>query len=329
MFNKIRFWLNNARYVSLPQSVLPAILAVWIARTESDFSIICSILAIFGIACAHLGMNLLDDYFDYQKKGAQIRDHLAAAGFRARIAKCDYLTSGKTTMKSLFTAASVFLLLALACGTYILILRGLPILYITLITGILGVCYSGKPLRLSYRGLGEIVIAVIFGPCIMIGAYLAACGTITSSMIFISVPVGLWVGNIVYTHSIMDFQPDKSVGKMTLAVRINHQTGMLIVSSIFLFLPYIILTAGVVFFQLKITYLFVFLTLPLAISLFRLLIIFLKDPQRKMKPRFWMGPMEKWKDITDAGIEWFMIRWYSARNLLIFLCLIIFIVEIF
>src|SRR5574344_1021432 len=152
MWKTVLFWLNNARYNAFPQSVLPAVLAVWIARSVAGFSLLCGILAILGIAFANLAMNLFDDYFDYQKKGAQIRDHLAAAGFRARIAKCDYLTSGKTTVKSLLIAISVFLLLALACGTYILILRGLPILYITLITGILGVCYSGKPLRFSYRG---------------------------------------------------------------------------------------------------------------------------------------------------------------------------------
>lgn len=329
MLKKALFWLNNARYVALPQSVLPAILAVWIARHEVDFSIWCSILAVIGVALAHLGMNLFDDYFDYQKKGAQIRDHLAAAGFRARIAKCDYLTSGKTDVKSLFIAASTFLLAALACGIVLFVQRGMPILYITLITGILGICYSGKPLRLSYHGFGEIVIAFIFGPCIMTGAYVAACGLYNPTILFISFPVGLWVGNIVYTHSIMDFEPDKSVGKMTMAVWLNNRKLMLGASAFFLFLPYVIILSGLVFYDLKIGYYFVFLTLPLAVALFRLLIAFVKNPQQKFEPHFWMGPMERWRDITTAGIEWFMIRWYLARNLLIFLCLIIFIVEIF
>ena len=42
--------------------------------------------------------------------------------------------------------------------------------------------------------------------------------------------------------------------------------------------------------------------------------------------RLW--PLNGWERITRAGIEWFMIRWLSARNLLAFFCLIIIIINI-
>ncbi len=329
MFKKIAFWLDNARYNALVQSVLPAFLAVWVAHSEPGFSLLCAILAVIGIAFAHLGMNLLDDYFDYRKKGAQIRDHLAAAGFRARIAKCPYLTSGAATEKDLLLAIGVFGALALACGAVIFALRGLPILYITLIAGFLGYSYSGPPLRLGYLGLGELVIVLMFGPCLMAGAYVSACGTFSPYILFLSAPIGLWVGNIVYTHSIMDCEPDRSVHKMTLAVLLNSKAGMLAVSACFIFLPYLIIIAGIVCKYLSVWYLTVLISLPMAIGLWRMMLVFVKNPKQVVERKWWMGPIERWKEICEADLQWFMVRWFTARNLLMILSLIIFVVEFF
>jgi hypothetical protein len=61
----------------------------------------------------------------------------------------------------------------------------------------------------------------------------------------------------------------------------------------------------------------------MACSLFSLMIEFVKNPEKKFSPRFWMGPMGDWERLEKAGIDWFMIRWFSARNLLTLFCLII------
>lgn len=31
--------------------------------------------------------------------------------------------------------------------------------------------------------------------------------------------------------------------------------------------------------------------------------------------------MEKWRKIEELGIDWFMIRWYLARNMMIYFSL--------
>ena len=58
--NKISFWLHNARHISLPQSILPAVLATGMAVQYDTFSWWLALIALFGVACAHLGMNLAD-----------------------------------------------------------------------------------------------------------------------------------------------------------------------------------------------------------------------------------------------------------------------------
>jgi 1,4-dihydroxy-2-naphthoate octaprenyltransferase len=115
LMNIIRFWLQNARSIALPQSMLPAIVAVCSALPLAGFSIYLSLLAVFGVAMAHLSLNLFDDYFDYKVKGAEFRDAMVRKGFRARIAKCPYITSGQVTLRQLLIACLVFG--AIACVT--------------------------------------------------------------------------------------------------------------------------------------------------------------------------------------------------------------------
>ena len=323
IMNIIRFWFNNARPHALPQSLFPAILAVCMASVSESFSICLGIFAILGVMFGHLSMNLFDDYFDYKVKGTEFRDKMVREGFRARIAKCPYLTSGQATLKQLLIASFVFGAISLVFATIIFIERGTVILYYALALAILGISYSGKPLKLSYRGLGELMIGLIFGPLSMTGVYYSACGAFDWGVVFISVPVGLLVANIVYVHAIMDYEPDKKVGKMTFAVLLGSKKRMLGVLLTILVISYLSIITGVCLKYLSLYYLLTLLTLPMAVSLYYLMREFVRNPQRKFEPKWWMGPMSDWKKIKEVELDWFMIRWFSARNLLSFLCLII------
>lgn len=327
--NIVSFWYDNARPKALPQSLLPAILAVCMAAGSPGFSWPLALLAVMGVLFGHLGVNLFDDYFDFRKKGADYRDKLAGEGIRARIAKCSYLTDGKATMPQLLVACLVFSFIALVIGVVIFLYRGEFIAWIALVMAILGISYSGAPLRLSYHGFGELEIGVVFGPLLMAGVYYSAAGTIDPSVLFVSFPVGLLVANIVYTHSIMDYEPDKKAGKMTLAVLLRSKKRMLAVLFLLLFGSFATIIWGVVGAYLPMSYLAVLLTLPMAFSLFWLMVWFVRDPHRVFKPRFWMGPMTNWEYMKKIGIDWFMIRWLLARNLLSFFCLIIIVISLF
>ena len=326
--NVIRFWLKNARTIALPQSMLPAILAVCMASQREGFSFLLGLLAVLGVMAGHLSVNLFDDYFDYKVKKTDYRTHLEHQGMRARIAKCTYLTSGEATLRQLLIACFVFGIIALAIGFFIYLYRDNFILLMAAIAGMTGIFYSGPPLRLSYRGLGEIVIGMMFGPMLMVGVFYAACGVFDSAVLFVSVPVGLLVTNIVYSHAIMDYEPDKLVGKMTFAILLKSKRLMINCLLILLVLSYLILISGVICGYLSPYFLISLITVPMAVSQFRLMIEFVRDPNRSFSPRFWMGPMGNWKLIKEMGIDWFMIRWLLARNLMSFFCIILMIVSL-
>jgi 1,4-dihydroxy-2-naphthoate octaprenyltransferase len=298
------------------------------ASGADGFSVFWGVLGVLGVIAGHLGMNLFDDYFDYKVKGSEFRDAMARKGFRARIAKCSYITSGQTGLKQLLTACFVFGAIALSLGFAIWLHRGNFVLWLALATAALGVSYSGAPLRLSYHGMGEFLIGFIFGPLLMTGVYYASCGHFDGSVLFVSIPVGLLVANIVYTHAIMDFEPDKEVGKMTFAVWLNDQKLMLLCLLILLVTAFGCIIGGVMGGYLSNYYLLTLLTLPMACALFYLMIEFVRNPQRQFSPRFWMGPMGDWQRMQAIHIDWFMIRWFLARNLLSFFCIIIMFVSL-
>jgi 1,4-dihydroxy-2-naphthoate octaprenyltransferase len=324
--NNLRFWWNNARPSSLPQSLLPAVLAVCLASRSSGFSLPLSLLAVVGVALVHLSCNLFDDYFDYRVKRSEFRDAMARRGFRARIAKCHYLTSGKTTVGRLLLVCCALGMLAALCGGIIWWFRGNFILVLAAIAAVIGISYSGAPLRLSYHGLGEIVIGLMFGPLAMTGVYFSACGRFDGAIVFISIPVGLLVANIVYTHAIMDFEPDVEAGKRTLAVLLHTRRRMLACLLLLLITAYACIVGGVLIGYLSVYYLLSLLTAPMAAGLFRLMLAFVRTPERRFTPQFWMGPMRNWKRMCEAGLDWFLIRWFLARNLLSLFCLILIVV---
>lgn len=320
---RILFWMRNARSIALPQSILPALLAIVISAKYALFYWPLAVVALLGIVCAHLGMNLADDYFDYKVKSADNRNHVLSQGMRARIGKYPYLTSGEATVGQLGIVIFCFLALAGLFGVIVVFFRGWPVVVYALIGLILGVEYSGKPLQLAYHGLGELVIGLMFGPLLMLGMQCASQGGGSVEMILISIAVGLLVTNIIFAHSILDEHADEQDGKMTFARLLDNKYAKLFFVYIFALIPFVIVLFGVLTQLLEWWYLLSFLTLPMAIYLVYSLQSFILDKKISYRPKFWMGPMTRWKGICEAGIDWFMIRWLVARNLVTFFCLIL------
>lgn len=326
--NKLKFWINNARHISLPQSMLPCILAISMSLIHEDFSWWLALLAVAGVACAHLGMNLADDWFDYKVGSGEKRKTMASEGMRARIHKYPYLTSGEATLKELAIAIIAFLTVAVIIGGIVIIFRGLVPLYLMIAGGFLGICYSGWPFHLSYHGYGELVIGLMFGPLLMIGVQYASCGVFDWSILIVSIAVGLLVTNIVYSHSVLDRTADAQMDKLTLARLLKDKKSMLAASAIFNFLPFLLIIIGACLKILHPAYLSTLILLPMAAYLWNSLRLFVYEKDTEIKIQPWMGPMGDFKAYREYGIDWFMLRWLMARNLISFFSLILVVVNI-
>lgn len=326
--NKVKFWISNARSISLPQSILPSLLAISLAAFLPEFNLLLAIVALFGIISAHLGMNLADDYFDYKKMSVDFRREVNDEGHKAHSDKCHYIISGKATVKELAYAIVSFLAVAGLCGVIVMIFSGIEVGIVALLGLLLGISYSGWPFRLCYHGLGEFVIGTMFGPLLMIGMQYAASGTLTLSTILLSIAVGFLVINIVYTHSILDFKVDKKAHKVTFATLLGSKNKQLIFLAICNIIPFLIVVTGVILGIFHPLYLAILPLLFLGIHLVKSMKAFLNGTPYDTTPRKWMGPMGDFEKYKAIDMDWFLIRWLLARNIVTFFCLILIVVNI-
>ncbi|MBR7087369.1 MAG: prenyltransferase, partial [Prevotella sp.] len=178
----IKRWLFNARSFAAPQNLMPSILAVVLALGVSGFNIWLGLLAIAGVCMVHLGGNLLDDYFDWQDELLDYRENLRKEGEKAFTDKYPYLRDGSTTIPELRRAIAVFFGIAIFFGLIIWWQRGFDwwLVGIAALAAVLCFFYSAPPLKLGFHGLGELVIGICFGPCLICGVYESACGGLYS-----------------------------------------------------------------------------------------------------------------------------------------------------
>ena len=325
---KFRFWLNNARPISLPQSLLPALTAVALTYGQGQFSVIAAVASIIGVITLHLGLNLMDDWYDYKVGSAEARQAVANEGFRGRMIKYPYLTSGEATPSELLKAAASFLAVAALMGLVVIGVRGCLTLAWMAAAVLVGLSYSGGPLKLGFRGFGELVIFIMFGPLMMTGVYWAITGTVDFKIVWLSTAVGFLVTNIVYSHSVLDAVPDAKMGKKTMAHLMGGPKGQIALSAIINTVPYIMVAVAVAMRQLHVAYLAVLLVFPVSLWLVKSLNDHVMGKEVDLEPKKWMGNMGDWEKYKQAGIAWFLLRWLTARNIVTRFCLILIVVNL-
>ena len=122
---------------------------------------------------------------------------------------------GLVSLRRMATIATVFYLAAASIGLVLLATRGSPALLVIGVVGfIVSLGYTAPPLKFVYRGLGEIAVAVGFGPLMLLGAYVVQTGGALAWEPFVaSLPIALLVALILYVNEIPDRRGDARAGK--------------------------------------------------------------------------------------------------------------------
>ena len=118
--------------------------------------------------------------------------------------------------------------LAFIIGLYLTLQTGWPVLLFSFL-GFLGAYfYVGPPIRWAYRGFGELVIALCYGPFMLLGSYYIQIQRIDFVPFFVSVIGGLSVFCLAILNEIPDYYQDMLVGKRNLVVRLGKQRAILL-----------------------------------------------------------------------------------------------------
>lgn len=219
----MNLWLRELRAPFLIGVIAPTFLGGLIAATEIgwDFNFSYFILTLVGIICIHLGANISNDYFDY-KSGADVDNP-----YRTPFSGGSGLLSddGKLLLpKHVFIVSMLFYGAGAAIGIALDLLLNDPLHFIFLI-GLAGVglsfFYTAPPFRFSYRGLGEIAVAVTFGPFVVVGAYYVQTVRFSIEPVLASLPLAALIMAILYINEFPDHFADKRAGKRHLVVKLG------------------------------------------------------------------------------------------------------------
>jgi hypothetical protein len=127
---------------------------------------------------------------------------------------------------------------------------------------------------------------------------------------------------------VLDAVADKKMGKKTMAHLMGSNKGQIAFSAMLNTLPYLIVTAAVILGKMHPAYLSVLLVMPVSLWLVKSLNDFVNGREVPVEPKKWMGPMGDFDKYRKAGIDWFLLRWLTARNIVMFFCTIIIIVNL-
>ncbi len=257
--------LRATRLPFLSATIVPVLLGIVIAARQGSFDLLTALLTVIGASFVQLGLNVANDVFDSVQGAdeANVTPTKFSGGSRV-------IQYGLVSFRRMASLAAIFYFAAGVIGLLLLALRGSPaLLAIGVIGFIVSIGYTAPPLKFVYRGLGEIAVAIGFGPLMLLGAYVVQTrGVITLEPVIASLPIALLVALILYVNEIPDRRGDARAGKRTLPVRLPMGT-VIAGYRVAAIAAYVILVAGVALGLLPVPVLIALLTIPLALQVSR------------------------------------------------------------
>jgi len=261
----IGFWLRASRFQFFTASVVPVIVGGAVAYWETGTVLWGYWLAtLIAMVLLHAAANLANDYYDHLSRNDEINIEFISP-----------FTGGSRFIQKQLTSPISILIAALAClaagsgiGLILVWLRGWPILALGMVGGLSGFFYTANPLRLGYRGLGEIFIFLDFGILPILGTYYVQTQQFTVAAVAASIPVAFLIAAVLWINQFPDYRADRAVNKKHWVVRLRRRRACYVYAAdllaALLAMP-VFVTVG----WLPPLTLLVLLPLPLAISAIR------------------------------------------------------------
>jgi hypothetical protein len=113
--------------------------------------------------------------------------------------------------------------IAFGVGVHLTLIGGWPLLAYALLGGAAAIFYVAPPIRWAYRGLGELVIALSYGPWMVLGSLYLHTRAFSGGALLASLVPGCLIMALAVVNAIPDYHQDRLVGKRNLCVRLGRQ----------------------------------------------------------------------------------------------------------
>jgi 1,4-dihydroxy-2-naphthoate octaprenyltransferase len=215
---RLGVWKEGVRWASLTASA--ASVAVGVAAAFATTGIVhwgWAVLTLVAAVALQACTNIRND-LDDQLSGADDSNRTPILGLTggSRV-----MQRGLATRSDMVMAMVVFGLLSTAIGFW-MAFSGRPGVLLFGLAGLaIGFIYTGTPLTLANRGLGEPAVAIAFGVGIICGSAYVQTGRVPMMALAASVPVSILVALILFINGFQDAASDELVGKRTAVVRLG------------------------------------------------------------------------------------------------------------
>lgn len=211
--------LRATRLPFLSATFVPVLIGIAIAAAHGSFDLLAALLTLVGAGAVHLGLNVANDVFDARLGADELNVNPTKYSGGSRV-----IQYGLVSLRRMTAISMLMYALAIGVGLFLLWTRYSPALLMIGVLGVLlSVFYTAPPLKLVYRGLGEITTAIGFGPLMLVGAYVVqTLGVLRPEPLVASIPIALLVMLILYVNEVPDRDGDARAGKRTLPVRLKR-----------------------------------------------------------------------------------------------------------
>ncbi|HEY55259.1 MAG TPA: prenyltransferase [Dehalococcoidia bacterium] len=253
---KLKVWFAETRPRFLLLSVVLVFLGTCIAWYDGDFHLGHALLAFLGLLLAHIGVNVLNDYFDY-KSGIDLEVRRTPFSGGSGI-----LPASQMTPRQVFWLGMGSFILAIPIGVYFVIVQGWPLLPLMIVGAACIILYTPFLTRLGWP---EWAPGAGMGALPVLGVYFIQTADYTLPAVIACIPSGILVHNLLLLNEFPDVAADKKAGRRTLPIAIGKKRAA-IVYSVLTIAVYLWIIGGVVAGQMPAFSLIALLTLPLAIK---------------------------------------------------------------
>jgi 1,4-dihydroxy-2-naphthoate octaprenyltransferase len=210
--------VRATRLPFLTATLVSVFLGLAIAAHDAPFRWGLAILTTIAACAVHLGLNVANDVFDTLSGADAANPTPTAFSGGSRV-----IVEGVLSVAQMVALGALCYAVGLGIGLYLAIERGFwPLVSIGAAGAFISIAYTAPPFCLVHRGLGEIAVALGFGPVMTLGAYYVEAQRLSWEAAYASVPVGILIALVLYVNEVPDRRGDAIAGKRTLPVRLSR-----------------------------------------------------------------------------------------------------------
>ena len=258
--NYTQRWILAIRPKTLPAAIGPVLMGWGLAATLERFNLGAALAALFGAVMIQVGTNLVNDVVDYSK----------GTDTDTRLGPVRVTQSGLLSPRQVWIGALTSFSLAILAGIYLTWIAGVVVVIIGLASILAGVTYTAGPYPLAYIGIADLFVMVFFGFVAVCGTVFVVSGEVPEAAWWAGAAIGALAVNILGVNNIRDIASDRQAKRRNIPVVFGRKIAEMeygLMLAVAFSVPVVLVARHLTSW----TVMFVFLSLPQGIKLFKTL----------------------------------------------------------